>query len=133
MIRAKNNGASIVLLIVAALTQEQLQTLYQKALKLGLEVLVETHDEAELEIALTLEEAIIGVNNRNLKTFEVDIATSEKLAQKNTSQLFVSESGFKTAADVQRVAKHYQAVLVGETLMRAAAPKDKVLELKVAR
>lgn len=133
LIRAKNSGASIVLLIVADLTEARLKELYTKALELNLEVLVETHNEEELNIAMQLPEAIIGVNNRNLKTFEVSLNTSEKLAKLLDDHLFVSESGFKEAADVTRVAPNYQAVLVGETLMRAEDPGKKVQELKVKR
>lgn len=133
LIRAKNSGASIVLLIVAALTKEELMTLYEQAQALGLEVLVETHNEEELAIALELPEAIIGVNNRNLRTFDVTIATSEALGHYKGQHVFVSESGFKTAEDVQRIAKDYQAVLVGETLMRADDPQVKVQELMVPR
>lgn len=133
LVRAKNSGASIVLLIAADLTPGKLRELYEEALALGLEVLVETHDEAELALALTLTEAIIGVNNRNLKTFEVDIAVSERLAEKLAGRVCISESGFKTAEDVLRIAKDYQAVLAGETLMRSDDPKEKIRELKVAR
>lgn len=133
LIRAKNSGASIVLLIVADLAETRLKELYTKALELNLEVLVETHNEEELNIAMQLPEAIIGVNNRNLKTFEVSLNTSEKLAKLLDDHLFVSESGFKEAIDVTRVAPNYQAVLVGETLMRAEDPGKKVQELKVKR
>lgn len=133
LVRAKNNGASIVLLIVAALSLEKLKELYQQALELGLEVLVEVHDEEELKVAVTLPEAIIGVNNRNLKSFKVDIAVSEYLAALQDEHVFISESGFNQAADVDRIAENYQAVLVGEALMRADDPKSKVKELQVSR
>lgn len=133
LIRAKNAGASMILLIVAALKEEHLKTLYAEALALGLEVLVETHDEKELAIAQALGAKIIGVNNRNLKTFEVSIETSEKLAQKPSDVLYISESGFKTPEDVARVAKAYDAVLIGETLMRATNTKETALDLQVAR
>lgn len=133
LIRAKNAGASIVLLIVAALPQERLQALYEKAWNLGLEVLVETHNQEELKRALALGAKIIGVNNRDLKTFQVDIKTSEALAQIAGQTLYISESGFRTGADVKRIAKNYQAVLVGETLMRAADITAKIAELKVSR
>lgn len=133
LIRAKNAGASLVLLIVAALSEEKLRELYQQALDLDLEVLVETHDQEELAVALTLSEAIIGVNNRNLKTFEVSLSTSVALGNTAHQQIFVSESGFKTSEDVKQISDNYQAVLVGETLMRVQNPQAKVQELQVAR
>lgn len=133
LVRAKNAGASIVLLIVAALTEERLSELYQAAKGLGLEVLVETHNQEELEAAHRIGAQIIGVNNRDLTTFEVTIATSEALAQPASERIYISESGFKMGADVQRIAKDYQAVLVGETLMRAENIAEKIQELRVAR
>ena len=119
---AKAAGASVALLIVAALTEQQLQTLHQYAEKIGLEVLVEVHDIEELQIALRIGAKIIGVNNRNLKTFEVDLAHTEQIAQhfSNMSVAFISESGIWTREDAVRVAKAgAKAVLVGESLMRS--------------
>jgi indole-3-glycerol phosphate synthase len=133
LIRARNSGASIVLLIVAALSLEQLYELYAEATKLGLEVLVETHDAKELAIAEQLGAKIIGVNNRNLKTFDVTLETSVALAPSKQDVVYISESGFKTAADVAKVAKNYQAVLVGETLMRAENPAQVAERLQVQR
>lgn len=133
LVRAKNAGASIVLLIVAALTEERLAELYQAAKAIGLEVLVETHNQQELDVAHRIGAKIIGVNNRDLTTFEVTIATSEALAQPANDRVYISESGFKTADDVQRIAKDYQAVLVGETLMRADNLAETIKELRVKR
>lgn len=133
LVRAKKAGASLVLLIVAALDKKTLKNLYQAATDLGLEVLVETHDAAELAIAHEIGAKIIGVNNRNLKTFKVDIQTSLDLAPSDSEVLYVSESGFKTGEDVARVKDNYQAVLVGETLMRAENISEKATELRVAR
>lgn len=133
LLRAKNAGASIVLLIVAALSQTELKTLYQEATALGLEVLVETHDEAEFQRAKAIDAKIIGVNNRNLKSFDVTIATSERLNPPADEAIYISESGFRTAQDVSRVAPHYQGILVGETLMRAKNIKQKLTELQVER
>lgn len=133
LIRAKNSGASIVLLIVAALSKEQLVDLYQEAIALGLEVLVETHDAKELALAESIGAKIIGVNNRNLKTFEVSLETSIDLAPKKSAVVYISESGIKTAEDVQRVAENYHAVLVGETLMRAENPSVVAESLQVVR
>lgn len=136
LIRASNAGASIVLLIVAALSVKQLTELYQAAEELGLEVLVEVHDLAELKIAENLGAKLIGVNNRNLKTFEVSIAVSEIFAKElslKDSTCYISESGFKEKADVQRVAKDYQAVLVGEALMREQSPEQAARNLRIKR
>jgi len=117
-------GADCILLIVAALEPSQLQDLHDRALGLGLDVLVEVHDEAELESALVLEGALIGVNNRSLHTFETDLSVSERLRRRLPSErLLVAESGIATRADVARLrAAGIQAFLVGEALMRAPDP-----------
>ncbi|WP_088808824.1 MULTISPECIES: indole-3-glycerol phosphate synthase TrpC [Listeria] len=135
MIRAKNCGASVILLIVAALSEPQLKSLYEKAVEIGLLPLVEVHDLEELKIAEWIGAKLIGVNNRNLSTFEVDIAVSESLAKEmvNQSAFYISESGFKTAEDVQRVRKNYRAVLVGEALMREKNPREAAERLRVLR
>lgn len=119
---AKAAGASVILLIVAALEQAQLQRLFDYATKLQLEVLVEVHDTDELQTALAIGANIIGVNNRNLKTFEVDLATTKTIADALTNQnvAFISESGIFHAEDAERVANYgARAVLVGESLMRS--------------
>lgn len=134
LIRARNAGATIVLLIVAALSQDKLKELYSIATDLGLEVLVEVHDEIELTIAEALPAKLIGVNNRNLKTFDVSLSVSQKLAQKQQTQaVYISESGFSTSEQVKLIKENYQAVLVGESLMRQGNPKEKVQELQVQR
>lgn len=131
--RAKKAGASIVLLIVAALSDARLYALYQGAKERGLEVLVEVHNADELKRAQALSAKIIGVNNRNLKTFEVSLQTSINLAQAKDDALYISESGFKTGEDVALVASAFHGVLVGETLMRATDPGEKIEELRVKR
>ncbi|USK71501.1 indole-3-glycerol phosphate synthase TrpC [Peribacillus asahii] len=121
--RAYESGATVILLIVAALSQERLQALYTYAKQKGLDVLTEVHDEEELERALAIDAEIIGINNRNLKTFEVDLAVTERLASRLDSNrhLIISESGIKTVSDVERVKKAgARGILVGETLMQAA-------------
>ncbi|MFJ8244129.1 indole-3-glycerol phosphate synthase TrpC [Peribacillus asahii] len=121
--RAYESGATVILLIVAALSQERLQALYTYAKQKGLDVLTEVHDEEELERALAIDAEIIGINNRNLKTFEVDLAVTERLASRldPNRHLIISESGIKTVADVERVKKAgARGILVGETLMQAA-------------
>lgn len=116
------NGASIILLIVAALDDDTLHDLYKHAKSLGLEVLVEVHDEEEMKRALKLGADVIGVNNRNLKTFEVDLENTGRLASLASDKdiIFVSESGIQTEQDVVQVEKLGAAcILVGETLMRS--------------
>lgn len=119
--RAKEAGANIILLIVAALNDEKLTELYAYAQKLDLEILVEVHTEDEMKRALALGADIIGINNRDLTTFEVDLKTTEKLASMivDPHTIIVSESGIRTKDDVIEVEKsHANVILVGETLMR---------------
>lgn len=124
-------GADAILLIVAALEQEQLLRLFDCAKTYQLDVLVEVHDLAEMERALETEAKIIGVNNRNLRTFEVDLATTELLSQELTPDMvLVSESGIKTAEDSRKVRDWgADAILVGESLMRAGDIAAKMAEL----
>lgn len=119
---AKKAGAQVILLIVAALTQEKLENLYHYAKLQNLEVLVEVHNEQELNQAMLLHPELIGINNRNLKTFEIDLEVTDRLGAilKKADQLFISESGIKTPADVLRVKKAgAKGILVGETLMKS--------------
>ena len=118
-------GADAILLIVAILDDARLRNFRELAEGAGLAALVEVHDEAELDRALATGATLIGVNNRNLKTFQVDLATTERLAAKLHSspasgRLLVAESGIHTRADVERL-KHAGsgAILVGESLMRS--------------
>jgi indole-3-glycerol phosphate synthase len=140
-------GADAILLIVAILSDEQLQGLHALATGAGLAALVEVHDEAELDRALAVRAELIGVNNRNLKTFKVDLATTERLAARlrstsrntqhatrPTSPLLVAESGIHTRADVERLVQcGAQAMLVGEALMKHADIGAKARELLGAR
>ena len=129
---AKCLGASAVLLICAILSEEQIKEYLGICGELGLSALVEAHDEAEVECAVSSGARIIGVNNRNLKDFKVDTENSVRLRRLIPEGIFfVSESGVKTAEDVERVrAAGANAVLVGETLMRAGDKKAKLDELK---
>ena len=124
-------GADAVLLIVAALEQAQLEHLYQTAEALQLDVLVEVHTEPELVRALDLGAKLIGINNRNLTTFEVDVATTETLSEEvPEGVILVSESGLKTRADSLRVhACGCNAILVGEALMRTGDIAAQAAEL----
>lgn len=123
IIEAAAAGADAILLIVAALDDEQLVRLLDVAATYQLDALVEVHTLAELDRALGTDARIIGINNRNLATFEVDLAVTEQLSEQVPSGIvLVSESGIKTAADIARVkACGVNAVLIGEALMRAQA------------
>ena len=125
-------GGDAILLIVAILTDEQLVKFHSLAIEAGLAVLVEVHDKEELERALKLSPALIGVNNRNLKTFQVDLANTERLSSRSTQHaaLLVAESGIHTRADVERLKKcGASAILVGESLVKQGDIKAKVHEL----
>jgi indole-3-glycerol phosphate synthase len=113
-------GADAVLLIVAALEAEQLECLHVRAAALGLSALVEVHDEAELEIALGVGARLIGINNRDLDSFETDLAVTERLAPRvPEGVVVVAESGIFTCGDIARLADAgAHAFLVGESLMR---------------
>lgn len=120
--QAKSAGATIILLIVAALEQNELTTLYHYAKEKNLEVLCEVHNEAEMERALHLGAKIIGINNRDLNTFTVDLQTTHRLATMVQDQdiTLVSESGIRTRADVVDIQEFgAESILVGETLMRS--------------
>jgi indole-3-glycerol phosphate synthase len=133
-------GADAILLIVAILSDEQLARFHALATEAGLALLVEVHDEAELERALKLSPALVGVNNRNLKTFKVDLGITERLAAKMENggskiagvalPLLVAESGIHTRADVDRVQKAgASAILVGESLVKEGDIPAKVRAL----
>src|SRR5690625_3655495 len=127
-------GADVILLIVAALDDGALKALYDHAKSLGIDVLVEVHDETEMERALKINPQIIGINNRDLKTFRVDIANTEKLLGKyrDFGPSFIAESGIRTREDALRMQRAgAKGLLVGETLMTAEDPSGKIKELKV--
>jgi indole-3-glycerol phosphate synthase len=117
-------GADCILLIVACLGDAQLAAFESCAQALGMGVLVEVHDEAELERALRLKSPLIGVNNRNLRTFEVSLETTLRLLPRlPADRLLIAESGILTRADVQRLrSAAVHAFLVGEAFMRAPDP-----------
>lgn len=118
-------GASAILLIVAMLRPEELQALHTMASEVGLDVLVEVHDEAELEEALTAGAQIIGVNNRDLKTFQVDIETSLRLAGKiPDDRIFVVESGIDSKNSIDRLRDAgADAFLIGEYFLTSTDPR----------
>jgi len=124
LLEAKIAGADAILLIVAALRPAELKVLHDHATRHGLDALVEVHDARELAIAVDVGARIVGVNNRNLRTLQVDVQASETLiAHVPPDVVAVSESGLKTPADVLRLrALGYRAFLIGETFMAAADP-----------
>ena len=117
-------GADCLLLIVAALDDAALRNLFETAREINLDVLIEVHDAAELERAARLSPTLLGVNNRNLKTFETSLSTTEDLvASAPDGALFVSESGIHTRADIARLnAAQVRCFLIGESFMRAEDP-----------
>ncbi|MBU0903609.1 MAG: indole-3-glycerol phosphate synthase TrpC [Firmicutes bacterium] len=133
--RAYEAGASVVLLIVAALSQQTLRQLYDYASSLKLEVLVEVHNLEELERAIAIPAKLIGVNNRDLKTFKVDLSETEKIAAQfpfHEERVLISESGIETPGDAKRVAKAgASAILVGETLMKSTDVEHTLLSFQV--
>ncbi len=129
---AKVLGASAVLLIVSILSGDKLKEYLEICKELGLSAVVEIHDEKEAETALSAGAEIIGVNNRNLKDFSVDTKNSARLRDIIPKEvLFVSESGVKDASDIKRVTEiGADAVLIGETLMRADDKRAALRKLK---
>jgi indole-3-glycerol phosphate synthase len=131
LLEARANCADAALLIVSVLEPVELATLARKATALGLDVLCEVHNKEELERALDAECDLIGVNTRDLRTFNVNAETAFQLADSFPKNVVrVAESGIRSASDVARLrAAGYQAFLVGESLMRAARPGDALREL----
>jgi indole-3-glycerol phosphate synthase len=131
LFEAKAAGADAVLLVVGSLTPHELSRLYAEARSLDLDALVEVYDEAELGTALEVDADVIGINNRDLEDFSVDLSrTFELLADVPAGKTVVSESGIADRAQVEELeGVGVDAVLVGETLMRAPDPETAVREL----
>lgn len=134
--QAKAAGASIILLIVAALSKQQLYELYAYAIANDLEVICEVHSIKELEVALSIQPTIIGINNRNLKTFVVSLQTTKQVAYhiNRANTVIISESGIKSKSDVQFVRDAgADALLIGETLMRASNVSQMIQSFQIER
>lgn len=128
---AYNMGADIILLIAACLSSDKLSELYFFARDLGMQVLVEVHSEEELEMVLKIKPQIIGINNRDLKTFKTDLSVSMNLIKKVPEDIFViSESGIKNSEDITMLKKAgFSGALVGESLMRSKDLRGSVMEM----
>lgn len=131
ILESRAMGADCVLLIMAILSDTQAMTLNGLARELGMDVLAECHDEAEIARARHLPGAMIGINNRNLRSFETSLETTAKLAPLvGTGQLIIAESGISTADDFARLWRDgARAFLIGETLMRADDPGTKLADI----
>lgn len=129
---AKIHGASCVLLICSLLDKETMEKYIEICDNLGMSALVEAHDEEEIQKAVEAGARMIGVNNRDLKTFTVDIRNSERLRKLVPDNiLFIAESGIKTNADINRLRKaNVNGVLIGETFMKAENKKEMLQELR---
>jgi indole-3-glycerol phosphate synthase len=128
---ARVMGADCILLIVSALNEEQLISLHHVAVSLGMDVLIEVHDTAELTVALKLENPMVGINNRNLHSFEVSLEnTYQLLAQIPAGKIIITESGIHSPADVSAMReKNVNAFLVGEAFMRSEEPGQRLSEM----
>jgi len=129
--QAKYFGANCILLIASILSKQELKDFSQLAKSMDLNVLVEVHNESELGKALSIDADIIGINNRNLTTFKVDVETSLKLKEKiPADKITVSESGIKTREQVRELEQAgFDAILIGESLMRTGDKKEKIRKL----
>ncbi len=133
IVHARLHGADAVLLIAKILETEELKALYQFAVDLGMDCLVEVHDRYDLEKALSMETKVIGINNRNLDTFETHLSNTEKWIKYIPEGIIViSESGIHTAADSQFLEQQgVHGLLVGESLMRSESIAGKIRELRL--
>jgi indole-3-glycerol phosphate synthase len=131
ILEARANCADAILLIVAALSQEELVTLGDRARQYDLDVLCEVHDEEELSRAIDAGFDLIGVNSRDLRTFQVNLETAFRLVEKMPANVLrVAESGINSSSDIKQLREAgYEAFLIGEFLMRAESPGDALREL----
>lgn len=130
ILESRNIGADAILLIVAILDRNKLLELYSYACDLGLDAIVEVHNEKELEVALSISPKIIGINNRNLIDFSIDLNTTNKLRKKISKDILViSESGIKEKEDLLKIDK-VNGLLIGESFMKSKSIEKKAKEFK---
>ncbi len=131
IVESRAIGADCILLIVAALELDKMEQLNKLAIDLGLDVLVEVHNSDELEQAMTLNNKLIGINNRNLKTFDVNLETTFSLLDKiPENRIVVTESGIHSSDDIAAMRGHdVHTFLVGESLMKADDPGIRLMEM----
>lgn len=130
---ARIAGADAVLVMLSLLDDERARDMIAEARRLGMDALVEVHDEAEMKRALAMGAPLIGINNRDLRDLSIDLSTTERLAGLAGDRIVVSESGIHTRGDVDRLAGQVDGFLVGSSLMRAAAPAQAARELIFGR
>jgi len=131
---ARRHGADAILVMLSVLSDHQAREIIAEAERLRMDVLVEAHDASEVRRAVALGAPLIGINNRDLKTLRVDLATTERLARLvPPDRLLVAESGIASRADVQRLAPHAEAFLVGSALMKAHSPAEAARALAFGR
>jgi indole-3-glycerol phosphate synthase/phosphoribosylanthranilate isomerase len=130
---ARIAGADAVLVMLSLLDDEQAREMIAEARRLGMDALVEVHDEPEIRRALALGAPLIGINNRDLRDLSIDLATTERLARLAPDRILVSESGIGSRADVERLAPLVDGFLVGSSLMRSAEPAQAARELVFGR
>ena len=133
VVEARINGADAVLVVMAVLSEDIASTICAEAKRLRMDVLVEVHDETEMNRALALGATLIGINNRDLKTFRTDLSVTERLAPMAEGRTLVAESGIATRADIDRLAPHVDAFLIGSAPMRDPDPRGAARELAFGR
>jgi indole-3-glycerol phosphate synthase/phosphoribosylanthranilate isomerase len=130
---ARIAGADTILVMLSLLDDTEARAMIAEAARFRMDALVEVHDEAEMRRALALGAPLIGINNRDLRDFSIDLATTERLARLAPDSLLISESGISSRADVGRLAPHVDGFLVGSSLMRASDPASAARELAFGR
>jgi indole-3-glycerol phosphate synthase/phosphoribosylanthranilate isomerase len=133
VVEARIAGADAVLVMLSLLGDSDARKIVAEASRLGMDALVEVHDESEMRRALALGARLIGINNRDLRDFSIDLATTERLAKLAPDRVLVSESGICSRTDVERLAGQVDAFLVGSSLMRASEPSQAARELIFGR
>jgi indole-3-glycerol phosphate synthase/phosphoribosylanthranilate isomerase len=133
VVEARIAGADAVLVMLSLLDDEGARLIMAEAERLGMDSLVEVHDEAEMRRANALGAQIIGINNRDLRDLTIDLRTTERLARLAQSRIVIAESGIASRADIERLARHVDAFLVGSSLMRAGSPSLAARQLLFGR